>query len=85
MFCVCLLSSPAALSLVFVNYVNELLNEVTDVASAASYQVNFDLLPSGLTLQFSGYSDPEVLMRFMREVLSGKRLKCHIYSMSAWL
>ena len=69
----------------FVNYVNELLNEVTDVASAASYLVHFDLLPSGLTLQFSGYSDPEVLMRFMKEVLSGKRLKCYFYSISAWL
>ena len=69
----------------FVDYVYELLNEVTDVAADASYRVYFNLLPSGLTLQFSGYSDPEVLMRFMKEVLSGKRLKCHIYSISAWL
>ena len=69
----------------FVDYVNKLLSEVTDVASAASYQVNFDLLPSGLTLQFSGYSDPVVFMRFMKDVLSGKRLKCNNYSISAWL
>ena len=85
MFCVCSFFSPAALSQVFVDYVYELLNEVTDVAADASYRVYFNLLPSGLTLQFSGYSDPEVLMRFMKEVLSGKRLKCHIYSISAWL
>ena len=79
MFCICSFFSLAALSLVFVNYVYKLLSEVTDVASAASYQMHFDLLPSGLSLQFSGYSDPEVFMRFMKEVLSGKRLKCYNY------
>lgn len=51
----------------------ELLNEVTDLASVASYRINFDLTRTGIRLEFSGYSDPEVVMRFITDVLNGKR------------
>ena len=66
-------SCLAALSLLYVNYVAELLTEVTDKASAASYQAKLELLPSGIAVQFSGYSDPDVIMRFMEDVLQGER------------
>ena len=73
---VCMLSlfpsSPAALSLLYKNYMTELLSGVTDKAKAAGYHVKFDFLPSGVAVQFSGYSDPDVMMRFMTDVLSSK-------------
>ena len=50
----------------------ELLTGVTDKAKAANYDVKFDFLPSGVAVQFSGYSDPDVMMRFMTDVLSSK-------------
>ena len=49
-----------------------LLTEVTDTAAAASYQGKFELLPSGVAVQFSGYSDPNVVMRFMEDMLHGE-------------
>ena len=67
-----LTSSPAALSVLYEHYVAALLTEVTEQAAAASYQMKFQLLPSGVAVQFSGYSDPNVLMRFMEDVLHGE-------------
>ena len=54
-------------------YVTELLSGVTDVAAVASYRVNFYLSRTGIHLQFTGYSDPEVMMKFITDVLNGKR------------
>ena len=67
------LSCTAALSLLYERYVTELLSGVTDVAAVASYRVNFDLSRTGIHLQFTGYSDPKVIMRFITDVLNGKR------------
>ena len=49
-----------------------IMTGVTDEAVTAGYYVGFDLLPSGIAVQFSGYSDPEVIMRFMTDVLSSE-------------
>ena len=51
---------------------SELLTEVTDTAAAASYQTKLELSPSGITVQLSGYSDPNVVMKFMEDVLHGE-------------
>ena len=51
---------------------SELLTGVTEKAAAASYKVNLELLPSGIAVQFSGYSDPDVVTRFMDDVLQGE-------------
>ena len=66
-------SCPVALSTLYERYVTELLTEVTDVASVASYQVGFDITRTGIRLEFSGYSDPDVVMRLITDVLNGKR------------
>lgn len=66
-------SCPVALSMLYQRYVTELLTEVTDVASVASYHMNFGVTRTGIRLEFSGYSDPAVVMRFITDVLNGKR------------
>ena len=48
---------------------SEILTDVTDKAAAASYRAKLNLSPSGIAVQFSGYSDPDVVMRFMEDVL----------------
>ena len=65
--------SSAALSILYQRYIGELLREVTDLASVASYRVNFAMSTTGIRLEFSGYSDPEVVTRFITDVLNGKR------------
>ena len=58
--------------MLYEHYVAALLTEVTQNAAAASYQMKFQLLPSGVAVQFSGYSDPNVVMRFIEDVLHGE-------------
>ena len=58
--------------MLYSHYVSELLTGVTEKAAAASYKVNLELLPSGIAVQFSGYSDPDVVRRFMDDVLQGE-------------
>ena len=58
--------------MLYSHYVSELLTGVTEKAAAASYKVNLVLLPSGIAVQFSGYSDPDVVRRFMDDVLQGE-------------
>ena len=58
--------------MLYSHYVSELLTGVTEKAAAASYKVNLELLPSGIAVQFSGYSDTDVVRRFMDDVLQGE-------------
>ena len=77
----CLMVSPSsssAKSQLFVNLVDQLLESQVYAAEEVGYSYSLSASPHGLTLSFSGLSDPVTFGKFINLVTSGECLSAHL-------
>ena len=68
------LSLCAAKSVLFVSLVNAVLQSKVYAAKEVGYSYSLSPSPNGLTLSFSGLSDPAIFRKFISMVAGGERL-----------
>ena len=71
-------SSSSAKSQLFVSLVDQLLESQVYAAEEVGYSYSLSASPHGLTLSFSGLSDPVTFGKFINLVTSGKFLSAHL-------
>ena len=71
-------SSSSAKSQLFVNLVDQLLESQVYAAEEVGYSYSLSASPHGLTLSFSGLSDPVIFGKFINLVTSGECLSAHL-------
>ena len=68
--------SSSAKSQLFVNLVDQLLESQVYAAEEVGYSYSLSASPHGLTLSFSGLSDPVTFGKFINLVTGGECLTC---------
>ena len=72
------LSSSSAKSQLFVSLVDQLLESQVYAAEEVGYSYSLSASPHGLTLRFSGLSDPVTFGKFINLITSGECLSAYL-------